>query len=92
MNYSSTLQNKAAQSMALTSMLLIGAIGIVQADSVTKEGARSWATYDTNNDSSVSLEEATTHKMPIQKFKELDTNHDGKLSSDEFNKESRPMK
>jgi len=92
MNYSSTLQNKAAQSIALASMLLIGAIGIVQADSVTKEGALSWATYDTNNDSSVSLEEATTNKMPIKTFKELDTNHDGKLSSDEFTKESRPMK
>jgi len=92
MNYSSTLQNKAAQSIALASLLLIGAIGIVQADSVTKEGAPSWATYDTNNDNSVSLKEATTNKMPIQTFKELDTNHDGKLSSDEFTKESRPMK
>ncbi len=92
MNYSSTLQNKAAQSIALASVLLIGAIGIVQADSVTKEDVPSWATYDTNNDNSVSLKEATTNKMPIQTFKELDTNHDGKLSSDEFNKESRPMK
>jgi hypothetical protein len=92
MNYSSTLQNKAAQSIALASMLLIGAIGIVQADSVTKEDAPSWATYDTNNDKSVSLTEATANKMPPQTFKELDTNHDGKLSSDEFNKESRPMK
>lgn len=92
MNYSSTLQNKAAQSIALASMLLIGAIGIVQADSVTKEGAPAWAAYDTNNDSSVSLEEATTNKMPIQVFKELDTNQDGTLSSDEFKKESRPMK
>lgn len=92
MNYSSTLQNKAAQSIALASMLLIGAIGIVQADSVTKEGAPSWAAYDTNNDSSVSLEEATTNKMPQKVFKELDTNHDGKLSSDELTQESKPMK
>lgn len=92
MNYSSTLQNKAAQSIALASMLLIGAIGVVQADSVTKEGAPAWAAYDTNNDSSVSLEEATTNKMPIQVFKALDTNQDNKLSSDEFNKESMPMK
>ena len=92
MNYSSTLQNKAAQSIALASMLLIGAIGIVQADSITKEGAQSLATYDTNNDSFVSLEEATANKMPIQVFKALDTNHDSKLSSDEFSKESRPMK
>ncbi|CAH1904018.1 EF-hand domain-containing protein [Candidatus Nitrotoga sp. HW29] len=92
MDYSSTLQNKAAQSIALASMLLIGTIGIVQADSVTKEGAPAWAAYDTNNDSSVSLEEATTNKMPIQVFKALDANQDNKLSSDEFNKESMPMK
>ena len=92
MNYFSTLQNKAAQSIALASMLLIGATSYVQADSITKEGAPTWSTYDTNNDSFVSLEEAIAHKMPIQVFKELDTNHDGKLSSDEFAKESQHMK
>ena len=92
MNYFSTLQNKTAQSIALASMLLIGAAGNVQADSKTKEGAQSLATYDTNNDSFVSLEEAIAHKMPIQVFKELDTNHDGKLSSDESAKESQHMK
>ncbi|MBK8571020.1 MAG: hypothetical protein IPN81_14480 [Nitrosomonadales bacterium] len=59
MNYSSRIQNTATQSIALVSMLLIGATGIVQADSITKENAPSWAAYDTNNDSFVSLEEAT---------------------------------
>lgn len=92
MDYFSTLQNKAAQSIALASMLLIGATVNVQADSITKEGAPSSATYDTNNDGFVSLEEATAHKMPIKVFKELDTNHDGKLSSEESTKESQQMK
>ena len=92
MNYFSTLQNKAAQSIALASMLLIGVTVNVQADSITKEGAPSWATYDTNNDSFVSLKEAKAHKMPIQVFKELDTNHDGKLSSDESAKGGQHMK
>ncbi|CAH1087289.1 EF-hand domain-containing protein [Candidatus Nitrotoga sp. 1052] len=92
MNYSSTLQNKAAQSIALVSMLLIGATGIVQADSITKEDTPSWVAYDTNHDSFVSLEEATTKQMPTQVFKELDANHDGKLSKDEFAKESRQTK
>jgi Ca2+-binding EF-hand superfamily protein len=92
MNYFSTLQNKAAQSIALASMLLIGAAGNVQADSNTKESAQSITTYDTNNDGFISLEEATARKMPIQVFKELDTNHDGKLSSEESAKESQQMK
>lgn len=92
MDYFSTLQNKAAQSIALVSMLLIVATVDVQADSIKKESTPSWATYDTNNDGFVSQEEATAHRMPIQVFKELDTNHDGKLSSEESAKESQQMK
>ena len=92
MNYSSTLQNKAAQSIALVSMLLIGATSIVQADSMSKEGAPSLTAYDTNNDNAVSLQEATSKQMPAQVFKALDTNHDGKLSHDEFTKESPQTK
>jgi len=92
MNYSSALHNKAAQSIALVSMLLIGATGIVQAVSITKEDTPSWADYDSNNDNFVSLKEATSKQMPTQVFKELDTNHDGKLSNDEFAKESRLKK
>ncbi|RFC37910.1 MAG: hypothetical protein DID90_2727553089 [Candidatus Nitrotoga sp. LAW] len=86
MNYSSRIQNTPAQSIALVSMLLIGATGIVQADSITKENAPSWAAYDTNSDSFVSLEEATTKQMPARVFKELDASHDGKLNKDEFTK------
>lgn len=92
MNYSSTLQNKAAQSIALVSMLLIGATSIVQADSMSKEGTPSLTAYDTNNDNAVSLQEATSKQMPAQVFKALDTNHDGKLSHDEFAKESPQAK
>jgi len=92
MNYSSTFQNKAAQSIALVATLLIGATSIVQADSMSKEGMPSVTTYDANNDGFVSLQEATSKKMPAQVFKALDTNHDVKLSHDEFGKVSPQMK
>lgn len=88
MNTSSTLQIKAAQSIALVSMLLIGATGISQADSIAKEGKPSWTAYDTNSDGFVSMNEATTKQMPTQVFKELDANLDGKLSKEEFSQES----
>ena len=88
MNYSSTFQNKAAQSIALVATLLIGATSIVQADSMSKEGSPSVTAYDTDNDGFVSLQEAQSKHMPPQIFKALDTDHDGKLSHEEFGKES----
>lgn len=84
MNYSLfSGQAKAIQTFVLATALALGAVGVTHAAS-TPETDASPASFDANNDGSVSPEEAAAQGMPAQVFKAADANKDGKLSPDEL--------
>lgn len=87
MNYSVfSGQAKAMQTFVLATALALGTVGVTHAESTPKTDAStsSSASFDANNDGSVSSEEATAQGMPAQVFKDADANRDGKLSPDEL--------